>query len=70
MHGMHARGAFRHYGTVASIAIPSPTQSGPRQPPLRYNREEMNFEIIDETREVEIIATGKSIRNGARLKKV
>jgi hypothetical protein len=30
----------------------------------------MNFEIIDEIREVEIIAAGESIRNRARLKKV
>ena len=30
----------------------------------------MDFEIIDEIQDIEIIAVGKSIRNRARLKKV
>ena len=38
--------------------------------PVRYNHEKMNFEIIDEIQEVEIIAAGNSIRDRARLKKI
>jgi hypothetical protein len=47
------------------------TESRDAPPPVFDTiREAMNFEIVGEIQEIEIIATGKSIRERARLNKV